>query len=439
MAIGLSLLTVAALGQMDSWSLFPNGPFAAVYGNPANQGNFNGHFYLPGLAGLRASAGHTAFSLDDALDGDALQIEQVLESLDPENDLFASTDIPLLGAGFRVNDLYFRLGAALHVEQRFTYPGELLELAWYGNGHPDLIGRRLDFDGLAVNAHAYTDVFIGASGVLLDDRLKAGVNLHALTGVGGAYTSQSRFGLTTDANDYTITSDGTFEVQSAGVVSLDSLDADVTVDASDFLPGGSNSGWSIDAGISYRAGDLRIDAAAMNLGWIDWESNTKQYRLDETAFTFEGFDLSELTTTGDSITDIFEELADSLTTTYQATESSGTFRVPTNARFNATLRYEAWESGEVYGGFNAQQMFGRMYQGIHAGVRHSFGRVFALQGGAQWFEFDQLLLSIGMQLRLGPVVIFGATENLLAAFQPSRHRTFQGQFGLTFAIGHYAE
>lgn len=426
-------LALSGQAQIDGLALQSQVPTASVTVNPALDTQNNWHIWLPGLGGLSTAAGHSAFTLSDALDGNFLDIERVLGTLDGTNHLWTETRVPVFQGGFRVRNLYFRLGAAAVSESRLAYPGELLELAWKGNGHPDLIGRRLDFDGFGVNAQGYTDVYLGATANLMEGRLNFGGNLHLLSGIGTIYTQNSRFGLTTDADDYTLTADGEFDLLVGGAVSFDSTA--VEFDAANIGPTGANRGLAVDLGASFSVADWTLDASVMNLGGIRWEENATQYTLTDAEFSFSGFDLQEFVDNPDTTEAVLNTVVDSLTTVFSVDETQTSFRTPTSSRVQVTLRRSLWDGGQVYAGFNSVRRFGEPFNGIHFGASHQFGRVLTLQAGAQWFEGDQVLIGAGFALRAGPVLLFAQSANIPALIRPENHKTWQGSFGLVLAFG----
>ena len=389
---------------------------------------------LPVLSGVDAAAGHTAFSLNDALNGNHLDIDKVLGSLDPVNHVWMDNRMPLLQAGFRVQNLSFRFGAAMRTEAMFSYPGELLELAWKGNGHPDMIGRRLSLDGLGVNAVGYSDLYLGGSYASPDGRFNLGGNLHFLNGAGVIYTENSRFGLSTAHDDYTLVADGGFDVYTAAAISVDTSNYELSpINASPFK---GNSGFSMDLGGQIQLGEVSLEAALMNVGWINWEVDPMHYSLENSEFTFSGIDLTDLINNPDSSEAIGEELLDSLENAYTLIEQSESFRTPTNGLFQITARVSPWEGGEVLAGFSMKQRFGYSFTGVHAGVAHQFGHVLTLQAGLQLLNGDQMLYSTGLALRAGPILLYGQVENLRAALNPASARTFQGSAGIMLAFGH---
>lgn len=434
LAAALLALAVTGQAQVNGLGLQPQVPTASITTNPALESQNNWHLWLPGLGGFSAAGGHTAFSLSDALDGNYLDIEGALSELDPTNHLWSETRIPVFQAGFRLQNMYFRLGASATSTSQLSYPGELLELAWKGNGHPDLIGRRLDFDGLAVNAMGYTDVYLGGTFSLMDSHLSVGGNLHLLSGIGVVYTENSSFGLTTAADDYTLTADGSFDVFVGGAAEIDSTD--ITFESAALGPGKGNTGMAIDLGAAYTFGDWTVDASVMNLGAINWERNGKHYSLNDAEFTFSGFDLEDFVDNPDSSEAVIENLVDSLTNTFDVMDEDASFTTRTPSKFQLTARYRAWEGGQVYLGFNSTTRFDQSYSAIHAGVAHQFGEVLTVQADAQWFNGDQLLLGAGLAVRGGPVLFFAQTSTLPALINPIKHRTWQGSMGIILAFGH---
>lgn len=427
------LFGAAATAQLDGFGLVTNGPFASLSVNPAYQPDHLGDFHCIGLTGARIAAGHTAFSYSGAVDRGTVDMDAVLHSLDPVNHLFADIQLPLLGGGIRAGQAYFRAGMRTHVEQRLGYPEELIELLWKGNGHPDVIGRSLSLDGLSLNAVAYSDVYAGASVRLLKEQLNLGGTVHILSGTGVVHTSQGNLDLFTDPQTYSLHASGNFLVQTAGAFALDSAAASPL--PGDFLPGSGNPGMAFDFGATVRLGKVTVEAAALNWGWIDWEQQARQYVMDETAFTFSGFDLHQLLSTKDSTAGVIQQFVDSLTTAFAWDTADATFRTPTSGMLQCSARMKSWRNGQAYAGWSLRQRLGHSFTGMHAGLIQSLGRALILQCGVQWFDQDQWLVSGGFRLRAGPAVFHAATENVPGIINLAGHRYWQGTAGITFAIG----
>lgn len=431
-AAGL-LCGLTSAAQFQSGQLLGDIPAYQAMSNPARVSNESVHIMLPGLSGLNVAAGHTAFALDDAIEGSTLKVNEMLGLLEDENSLWTDTRIPVFQVGVRTGRVFWRTGMATRVQSRLAYPGELLELAWKGNGHPDLIGRRLDFDGFELHASSLADYYLGAALAIPALEMTVGANVHYLAGFANVHTEHSSFGLSTDASDYTLTADGAFDIRTAGIGDLDSSMSQL--DVAQLFPGSSNSGFSFDAGATAVLGEYFVEASASNIGWMNWRDQTQRYTLDESTISFSGFDLAELEGSQDSIEQILTQFTDSLTNTFDVRESNGDYRVATNGAFQLTGSREFWQGGRVYLGLSHTRRFGIGMGGVHTGVVQQVKSILRVQAGMQLFNRNQFLVSGGMSVRLGPCFIFAQVENVPGLISPLKHRTWQGSAGIALRFG----
>ncbi|MDA0882069.1 MAG: DUF5723 family protein [Bacteroidetes bacterium] len=421
-----------ATAQINTNYLFSDEAPSMWNTNPASLGNEKVFVGLPVLSGIDANAVHNGFTYDDAITNDQVNIASTIEQLRDENDIMFNSSFQLLNFGFRLGQWHFRGGAQQVISTRITYPKSFMELAWKGNGHPDLIGRRLDFGGFAVNAMAYTDYFAGFSRQLMEERLTIGANIHYLQGADVVYTEQSSFGLTTDADTYALTADGGFILRTTvDENALDSISADY------FTPfNGANSGFSFDLGAKYRFLEkFELQASAMNVGGIRWDRNAQSYTLSNTSFTYNGVDLESLVDNPDSTTSQLEDVLDSLATSFEPIEGRGAFTSPSNARFYLGFGYEINKNNHLMLTAAHLRSFNKGFNSVAAMYRHRFGRILWVRTGAQLFQLDQFLWPVGLTINAGPVQFGFGTDNLIAAFAPTKAGVFTGHFQIGLRFG----
>lgn len=428
----LLILGSSVQAQIATNYVFSDEAASIWMNNPASLGNEQFFIGLPVLGGIDANAVHNGFTYDDAITNDQVNIGSTIDQLRDENDLLFNSSFQLFNFGLRLGNWHFRGGAQQVIQSRITYPKSFMELAWKGNGHPDLIGRRLDFGGFAVNAMAYTDYFVGVSKSLMDNRLTLGANLHYLQGADVVYTEQSSFGLTTDPDTYALTADGAFILRTT--VDEDALDS---ISADYLNPfNGANAGFSLDLGVKYRFLEkFELQASAMNVGGIRWDRNAQSYTLGKTSFTYNGLDLEDLVDNPDSTTSQLEEVLDSLSTSFEPIEQAGSFNAPSNARFYLGFGYEMNMKNHLLLTAAHLRSFNKGFNSVSAMYRHKFGRILWVRTGAQLFQFDQFLWPVGLTLNAGPVQFGFGTDNLIAAFAPTKSGVFTGHFQIGLRFG----
>ncbi len=398
--------------------------------NPALQSKAKIFLYAPVLSGTNIHAGHTGFSFDDAVQDNQINITSLIDGLEDENHLVAHTRTDIFSLGLKFGNVQFRAGAQSINDLRFTYSKDFLELIWKGNGHPDVIGRRMNMDGTSGNGISYLSYFLGGSASLFDNKLNLGLNAKLYNGVGTVFTETSTFGLTTNANDYSISADGSYDVRTSGT-DLDSLDI-----ASDLFSFDGNSGFGVDLGITYAPTEkIRIEASVMDLGQIKWTEEVESYQLAETEISYSGFELNQFISSPDSAESVIEQFADSISDTFIPLENTDEFSTSMNHRIFVRGVYSFNDNNEVSAFLSQQKSFKTTFTNFGALYAHNFGQVLKLRTGFQMFRSKDLLIPMGLILHAGPVELGLHTDNILAVIQPTKTKYLSGMFSIGFLFG----
>jgi len=404
--------------------------------NPGIQSSEKFYMYLPVIGGFHNQIGYTGFAYNDVIQDNQLNVSNLINGLDPKNHLMYSINSELFGIGIKSGKIQIRAGLKQNFESRLTYSNDMLELFWKGNGHPDVIGERMSMDGTGINAMAYLSYFVGGSAEILPNKLTVGANLNLYKGAGTIYTEKSVFGLTTDENDYSITADGEFNLQSSGR----SLFTD-ELDVNRFLPFSvsGNRGFGFDIGLQFKPSQkIEVEASVLNLGTIKWSEDLLGYSLSKTEITYSGFDLVQLIDSNDS-TDVFTEFGDSLTDSFIPSEENSTFTTSTNSEIYLLGKYLLSKKDHISLMFHNKESFGENFQSLAGIYSREFGTSLKISGGVHLFQIEDVLIPVGMVFNAGPFQLGVHTENLLAVFQPLDSKYVSASFSLGFRIGKESE
>ena len=438
-----SLCTPALLTAQATVVDFSELSPASSWGNPARLPAASGYLVLPGLGGLTASAFHTGPRHGQVVnDTGRVDVEALLAGLDPLEHVVTNVQIPLLGFGFRSGPRWaFRYSSSAHVEQRTSYPRDLLTLAWRGNAHPDLIGTRISLDGLGVYAQTYLDHGLSASVELPKHNIRLGLGAHYLMGLGAVNTLTSRAGWTTDPLDYAWTFDGALDVRMAGapvdLSTLDSMGLDAFGEPNP-MEGPIASGASFDLGLVWDvAPEWQVEAAATGLGSIRWDNHATAIRLDPQSFRFDGIDLLEaLSDSSETGTSAPEAMLDSLGDAWAPTwAGDATFTSSPRRRLYASARYAPDERLSATAFLARNTSWGVHFYSAGLGAEYRFGNVLSLHVLGQWFDTEQWLIGGGLSLRAGPVRWSLSTSNALPALALYDHNTMQVTTQMNFEFG----
>lgn len=428
LALGSSLLIRAQVHiDLDS----DRTPHSQWLVNPANSSNEKVYLFLPALGGYNLGLGHTGFSLDQVTDGNQLQVGNLINELDKENHFLASSTVNLFGLGFKIRELQLRAGVTQTFSSRMTYTRDFLEMIWLGNGHPDVIGKRVSLDQTGVNALGYFKVYAGGSLELIQEKLTFGANLNYYKGAATVQTLESQFGLTTTSTDYTITADGNLDIAIAGIADLDSLD---NVDLFNDLVF-NNSGFGADLGLIFKPSPRHeVKASVMNLGKIDWQNNVSNYRIKDSEISFSGFDLNDIIGSNDS-SEVIQQFVDSLTEVFTPDEFQEGFKTNLNPEMAFSLSYMPSDKNKFTVLVRSQNNFGTRIN--HSGIIYArrLGKILELSGGAMLFNNKDLIVPFSLVLDAGPVQLGLQTSNVAAAFSLDKTKYLSASMSLGFRFG----
>ena len=442
----LLLLVSTPLGLSAQFEAAPMGyPHTGGWSNPASLPFPGGHLIFPGLSGLSISAFHSGPTHGQVVsDAGAVDIEGFVERLDLVEHEVLDLEVPILGFGFRSrshsgSDWAFSYSTSAQIEQRVSYPKGLLELAWRGNAHPDMIGQRLSLDGFGVYAQTYLDHAVTASVDLSQRRLRLGLGAHYLMGLGAVNTLTSRAGWTTDPLDYAWDFDGSLDIRSAGVPlyveGADSLNFDAL---DDFNPMESPiaSGVSVDLGLLWDfAPKWQFDAAATGLGSIRWDNHATAIRLDPQSFRFEGLDLLQVLEDS-SATSTTDQFLDSLALSWTPDlAGDATFTSAPIGRLHAAVHYAPGERSTISAFVARKTVWRAHFYSIGAAGDFRVSDHFSLHLSGQFFDSEQWLLGGGFSVRAGPVRWSLSTTNALPAFAPLDRGAVQVSTRINFEWG----
>jgi hypothetical protein len=172
----------------------------------------------------------------------------------------------------------------------------------------------------------------------------------------------------------------------------------------------------------------------LDLGKITWDEDVTNYAATKT-IEYNGLDFSAALTGGDS-TDL-ENALDTLEALFQPTKSYESYsntlprKIYLSAMFQLTNQ---WSIGGMY--FN-ENFRGKMRNAYGLGATWSpldlltLGATYAIKDEND--SYDNLGLNLALQL--GPVQIFGVTDNIIALVNAGDSKNFSARAGLALLIG----
>jgi hypothetical protein len=409
----------------------------AHYLNPAFRPGAN--FYISIPLGMQSfGVSHSGFTVNDLLQtrsyDDSLELRPdiAIEKMAKVNHINVEAQNELFGMGIRFKKNYVSFSVTNRTQFNFLYSRDLFKFALQGNGK-EFIGQRASLDGLGVNLNSYIEYGVGYNREI-NKKLAVGARFKLLSGIANVHTSKSQLGIYTDPEDFDLTIDGSMRVNTANIAPFyEDSTGDFYNTGYAYAYNFQNKGFGIDLGATYQVSKkLQVNASIVDLGFINWQTNTKNYVSNEVNYTFQGIDLNGFFT--DSI-DVLERLTDSLEQVFSQTENTDSYTTSLYTRFYIGAQYQLNKqfNGNIllYNEFVNKRyrpglilsMNTKLGQWLTASVNYSiYGRSFTNLG-------------LGLSLRGGPIQWYITSDNFLGFMFPQASKNLHIMTGFGIMIG----
>lgn len=353
--------------------------------------------------------------------------ETYVNELKESSKFFNVFNIELLSFGFQVKQNYFHFNVTERIDSRTRFPKAFFELLAYGNAdwNQNPSGN-FDMKNYDIDMTHFREYAIGWQRPI-NEKLDVGIRVKYLYGMENVKTVKSDFSLQTDPNTYDISIDGSFVVNTSGILDSTNI-SELSNDPMSYLFKRGNSGFGVDLGANYKVNDqLQVSASLKDLGYINWKNKVSTLENEDAFFLFQGINLSRYIsarsdTERDSIVDAeLDNLLDSLNQLTDINESNKKYTTWLTARLFLGGEYEIWRSSNQknYGTVSALYS-GEFYKNtLRSSLTLSYN-----QHVSHWLsasmsysmkDVDFANIGFGIQLRGGPLQFYLVTDNILSA------------------------
>ncbi|MDB4082649.1 DUF5723 family protein [Vicingaceae bacterium] len=406
------------------------------YSNPSNQ--FNGKFFIgiPVLSSSYYSLSNSGFAYSDFIkqDGDSLRLDfnSMITGLEDENFLSFNTKIDLISFGFKVGKrTQIMLNATENINMRFNYTKDLATFIHKGNLAYD--DNTADFTGTAFSANYYREYGISLSHQLTN-KLRLGARLKYLYGIANLDTKRSDLKLTTDPNTYALTATSDILINTSG--NTDILSSSSMTGEDGFLSGSGNRGFGIDLGMNYELNEkLSLNASVVDLGFINWNTNTTNYLIDKGQSYFDGIEINAFSPQDDTTgTSPYDRLVDSLEVAFNVQESNDSYTNPLVGRIYMGANYK-YNERLVFGGLIQSEFYKRNIKpSLTLSANYKATKWIGLAASYSMINRSFNNLGIGININPGQVQFYIVSDNILSGFRPQHARHAQIRAGINFII-----
>jgi outer membrane protein OmpA-like peptidoglycan-associated protein len=409
----------------------------AFYVNPGFYQKNRVYVSLPiGIQTIALS--HNGFTLGHLLEttnnNSYIQPERAISKMGKLNLIAFEQSSELFGFGMKIKKKnYLSFSASLKSNAIFSYPRSFFQLLNEGNGSSSLMDQRLSMDGLGFYGNIYSEYALGYNRSL-SDKLCVGGRLKLFSGIANIATTKSDLGITTNSQSFDLTLDGQIAVNSSN--SLYFTESSKSNEFNKIFPSAAfdfkNIGFGIDAGASYKLNKkFEFSASLVDLGFIRWKSNTKNYVSSRVNYTFTGVDLDSVLL--DNIG--FDKYLDTLESVFGYSSNSQAYSTSLFTRLYLGGVYNLNKTFSSSFTLHNQVMANRIRTGAAIGMNMHIRNW--LNFSVNYAAYGRSFKNIGMGLSLkgGPIQFFILTDNILCYLNPTNAKNLHLSFGLNVSIG----
>ncbi|MCF8230458.1 MAG: DUF5723 family protein [Bacteroidales bacterium] len=361
-------------------------------------------------------------SKDDSL---SVDIPGILPKLKDRNQFSEYSSIDLFFAGIRIKRGYLTFGLRNKAYMNISYPHDLAEFIWYGNG--DYINQELDFQDFNINLKHYLDYHIGYA-LQFSDRFSMGARVHILHGLSNIHFKRMNTQVVTrfdEENFYSFEANTNMLVNTSGIEDFE-VEAGSNFSIREYIQNKNNSGFGLDFGFNWQASPgLNLSFSIIDLGYLYWVSGVKNYQSARQNIRFNSIEV-DLTEDVNAL-DVY---IDSLKQVFDFVETHKDYFTSLPTRINIAAFYEANYMTHI--GFVAQSRI------IDDYMQHAFSLSFdrlltkSFSIKAAWSVVNNTYdnIGLGLVLQMGPVQTYFLTENIISLFDPLNGRNHSIRFGI---------
>lgn len=409
----------------------------AHYLNPAFRTKAKVYVSFPiGIQSFGVS--NSGFKLNDLLqtrpqdDSLVLNPAMTISKMAKRNYLNVESYNEIFAFAFGVKDNYFSFGVTNKFHSSLIYPKDLLVFGFEGNGK-SLLGQRASLDGMGINLISYMEYAVGYNRKM-NEKLTVGGRIKFLSGIANVHMEKSELGITTNAETFALTIDGSVAVNTSGIKpfydSLTPSNYNPSKKAFNF----SNRGFALDLGVNYQLTEkIRLSASVIDLGSIQWKTENANFTSSSVNYTFNGVYVNDFL--NDSTTTFGDKLSDTLQSLFSQQEDASSYRTGLYTRFYVGGNYAFHKSFNV-GATLFNEIFNSKYRaGLLLSANVKVNNWFAATVNYSMYARSFTNLGFGFTVKGGPVQWFVVSDNVLGFMFPQASKNFHFSTGFNLLIG----
>lgn len=414
----------------------------STYQNPVARPSGRWSLGLPVISSVSGAYRNSAFSLKDIYfnrnDSSIISPSLMLGKMqNGGNTFFFGNSFDLAHVGWRQNNTWWMVSITDRLETELSLPGDLVRLAWQGNGPFIREGRAADFSSMRLNSTHFRELAMLMQFQVAEEQWLIGVRPKILFGLSNAHLAKADMSLFTDtANPFTLQARTDFELRySTGTFDSKANNSRIQgADVAAYYLNFSNPGAGLDFGARYmpKGSPWNFSATVRDLGFITWNTNSRVLKSDKPQVDYRGVSLNTLV--AENRVASVRTLTDSAREQLPFADNAGNYVTFLTAQANLMAQYNAadWIALGANANFWA-------FDGVKAAISANavlkwrrwlgLGLSYTIQNGT----YDNV--GIGFYAKPGPIQYYIVTDQALGLAFPTQQRNFNVRTGINLVIG----
>jgi hypothetical protein len=396
--------------------------------NPSLMPENGMYFGIPGLSSTSFLFSNSGFTwrdlhrirLDDSV---SLELDYAISKLADKNFISLSARENILEAGFKIKNNYFTLNVSEKANFNLTFPKELFELLYRGNGA--FIGQEVDLKRMSFDITHYREYAVGWTRAL-NKKVTVGGRLKYLYGMENISSAKSSLSFYTAPDDYQI------ELTSDYVINT-SLAGNSSGNSGSYIFGYKNTGFATDLSATYQYSERwKFNTSIIDLGYINWKSNVKNMVTASGSYVFGGIDINKFI--NDS-TSSMSSVTDSLSDSFKPIENNDSYKtsLPTHVYFNAA--YLLTSKMNATGLLHAEIFRETVQPTFTAALNRRWNDYLSTSISYSMINHHFDNLGFGFAFHDGAFQWYVLSDNIIGTINPLSNHTAHIQFGFNLIYG----
>ena len=353
-----------------------------------------------------------------------IDIANAISKLSEKNFISMSFRTNILETGFRIKNNYFSMNISEKMNLNFTFPKELFELLFNGNGA--FIGQEIDLKRMSFDATHYREYAIGWVRAL-NKKVTVGTRLKYLYGMENYSSAKSNLSFYTAPDDYRIDLTSDYEINTS------STSNNKAGGSGNYLFGLKNTGFAADISATYLYTDRwKFNASIIDLGYINWKSNVKNLVTASGSYSFDGLDVNQFVSDSSSGS---ASVTDSLSNSFKPIENSDPYKTNLSSHVYLNSCYILSEKMNVTGLLHAQIFRQTVQPTFTAALNRRFTDHFSGSLSYSMINHHFTNVGAGIALNLGALQFYLLSDNWIGTINPLSNNTAHFQFGFNLIYG----